>query len=101
MIQPSAKSGNQPKSFSQTPLVTPTHPGHSVLPPSPSCVTVTTHDDIAQRAYDIYVQNGYRQGQCNKNWLQAEKDLRQQGPVACEAEHRAKEVFAPDSIDSR
>jgi hypothetical protein len=62
--------------------------------------SVITHADIAQRAYDIYTQSGYRQGRCMHNWLQAEKDLHRQGPAACEAEHRVEEVFAPDSIDS-
>jgi hypothetical protein len=41
-----------------------------------------THDEIARRAYDIYVKKGRRQGQCERNWQQAENDLRseQKGP---------------------
>ena len=45
------------------------HPGHGVI-------TMPTHDDIAKRAYDIYLKNGCKQGQCKQNWLQAEHDLR-------------------------
>src|SRR5688572_18066389 len=50
--------------------------------------TVVTHDDIAQRAHDIYVKNGFQQGQSDQNWQQAERDLRDHGTVACHAEHR-------------
>ena len=45
------------------------HPGHGVI-------TVPTHGDIAKRAYDIYVNNGRKQGHCKQNWQQAEHDLR-------------------------
>ena len=62
--------------------------------------SVITHADIAQRAYDLYAESGYRQGQCKQNWQQAEKDLHKLGPAVCEAEHRIEEVFAPDSLDS-
>lgn len=36
----------------------------------------TTHDDIAWRAYEIYVTKGCPSGQCEQNWLQAEQELR-------------------------
>ena len=62
--------------------------------------SVITHADIAQRAYDIYAESGYRQGLSDQNWQQATNDLRKLGPAACEAEHRIEEVFAPDSLDS-
>jgi len=45
------------------------HPGHGVI-------TMPTHADIAKRAYDIYVKNGCKQGQCKQNWQQAEHELR-------------------------
>jgi hypothetical protein len=45
------------------------HPGHGVI-------TMPTHNDIAKRAYDIYVKTGCKQGQCTKNWQQAEHELR-------------------------
>lgn len=34
------------------------------------------HDDIARRAYDIYVKGGSQEGRCQQNWLQAERELR-------------------------
>jgi len=61
-------------------------------------MTVVTHEDIAQRAHDIYVKSGFRQGQSKQNWEQAERDLRDHGKVACHAEHRIQAVFAPDSV---
>lgn len=45
------------------------HPGHGVI-------TLPTHDDIAKRAYQIYVKTGWKQGQCKQNWHLAEHDLR-------------------------
>jgi hypothetical protein len=45
------------------------HPGRGVI-------TIPTHDDIAKRAYDIYVERGRKQGQCEQNWHQAELELR-------------------------
>jgi hypothetical protein len=45
------------------------HPGHGVI-------ATPTHAEIARRAYDIYVKNGRKQGQCKQNWHQAEADLR-------------------------
>jgi len=36
---------------------------------------VPTHDDIARRAYDIYLGNGCKQGHCKQNWRQAEQEL--------------------------
>ena len=41
-----------------------------------------THHDIAERAYDIYVKNGRKQGQCKQNWQQAEQSLHDQGNAA-------------------
>ena len=89
----------QSKPQSKTPSIAPMP--HNVPPPASPLLSVPTHGDIAQRAYDIYVQNGCNEGQCQQNWQQAEKDLHEQGLVACQAEHRRKEVFAPDAIDPR
>jgi hypothetical protein len=60
-----------------------------------------THADISQRAYDLYVETGYVQGRCRDNWFKAVNDLRERGSAACQAEHRIKDVFAPDSIDAK
>jgi hypothetical protein len=39
---------------------------------------VLTHEDISKRAYEIYVRNGCKEGQCEQNWLQAEQELKNQ-----------------------
>jgi len=40
-------------------------------------VAVTpTHKEIARRAYQIYIENGRRQGQSEQYWLQAEQELK-------------------------
>jgi hypothetical protein len=55
-------TGTQPSS---TPKIHETaHPG-----PAP------THSQIAQRAYEIYVESGCRQNLSLQNWLQAEQEL--------------------------
>lgn len=36
-----------------------------------------SHDDIARRAYEIYLETGSVQGRCDSNWQQAEAELRQ------------------------
>ncbi len=48
------------------------HPGHGVI-------TVPTHEEIARRAYEIYLRNGRREGQSEQNWYQAEHELRRGG----------------------
>ena len=73
----------------------------TATPLSAALTTVFTHDQIAERAYDIYVQNGRHEDQCQQNWEQAENDLRHQGLLACHSEHVMKDVFAPDAINSR
>jgi hypothetical protein len=44
------------------------HPGRGVI-------DMPTHDEIASRAYELYVQSGCKQGQCTHNWRQAETEL--------------------------
>jgi hypothetical protein len=34
-----------------------------------------THDAIAVRAYEIYVNDGRKQGHCHQNWFRAEHEL--------------------------
>jgi hypothetical protein len=43
---------------------------------------VPSHEDIARRAFDIYVKKGRPQGQCRQNWWEAEQELNfeNQGP---------------------
>lgn len=42
-------------------------------------IAMPTHDDIANRAYDIYVKKDRQEGQCKQNWEQAEHELRTLG----------------------
>lgn len=37
---------------------------------------VPTHAEIAERAYQIYVSRGSRNGHAREDWLEAERDLR-------------------------
>ena len=39
---------------------------------------VPSHDEIAQRAYQLYQQRGGEPGHEEDDWLQAERDLRKQ-----------------------
>jgi len=34
------------------------------------------HEVISKRAYEIYVENGGKEGQSEQNWLQAEQELK-------------------------
>jgi hypothetical protein len=38
-------------------------------------IAMPTHEDIAKRAYDIYVKSGRKDGQNNENWYRAENEL--------------------------
>ena len=46
--------------------------------PGPVVATMLTHEDIARHAYEIYVEKGCRQGQSEQDWLQAERELKNQ-----------------------
>jgi hypothetical protein len=48
---------------------------HSDLHPGRGVIAMPTHEQIAARAYDIYLKSGSVNGQCKKNWLQAEHEL--------------------------
>jgi hypothetical protein len=39
-------------------------------------IAVLTHENIANRAYEIYVENGCREGHSEQNWLQSEQELK-------------------------
>ena len=51
---------------------------HKAPHPGPVATAMLTHEEIARRAYEIYVENGCRQGQSEQNWLQAEQELKNQ-----------------------
>lgn len=54
---------------------------HNELHGGRGVMALPTHEEIAKRAYDIYVKNGRKQGQSSQNWHQAEQELQA-------AEHR-------------
>jgi len=51
---------------------------HKAQHPGPDVAVMPAHKDIARRAYEIYLKNGRRQGQSEKNWYQAEQELKNQ-----------------------
>jgi len=42
-----------------------------------------SHEDIARRAFDIYVKKGRLQGQCRQNWREAEQELNIENKASC------------------
>lgn len=46
-------------------------------PKAPATRQELSHDDIARRAYAIYLNTGCQPGQCEQNWCQAEAELRE------------------------
>ena len=51
-------------------------------PASPPASPEVSHDDIARRAYEIYVKSGSKNGRCRQNWQQAENELRKPAVAA-------------------
>jgi hypothetical protein len=49
---------------------------HDIPRPKPVPTAKPTLEDIAKRAYEIYVEKGCQPGQCEQNWKQAEQELR-------------------------
>jgi Protein of unknown function (DUF2934) len=58
--------------------------GASAIPPprkaelhrvAPSSRPLPTHEQIARRAYEIWVQSGHLTGRDTENWAQAEREL--------------------------
>jgi hypothetical protein len=49
-----------------------THTGSQTV----SASVTPAHKEIAKRAYEIYIENGRRQGQSEQYWLQAEHELK-------------------------
>lgn len=44
--------------------------------PAPSREDSPSHDEIAQRAYELYVERGGGEARAEEDWLQAEEELR-------------------------
>jgi hypothetical protein len=86
MAQQQNQSKSAQKSSSQQTLVA----AHG----SSSCTARPAHADIAKRAYEIYLKSGRKQGQCERNWMQAEQELCKQAGAAS----GAKQAGAKSSI---
>ena len=56
---------------------------------------VPSHEDIARRAYDIYVKKGRPQGQCRQNWREAEQELNMGDHASCVAHQCGKTPQLP------
>ena len=52
--------------------------GRKASHPGPADSAMPKHTDIAKRAYNIYVEKGYPEGQGEQNWLQGEQELKSQ-----------------------
>jgi hypothetical protein len=59
----------------QSGQVTP-QPIHDIPQSKMAGVVSASHEEIAMRAYEIYVQSGRPQGQSEQIWKQAEQDIR-------------------------
>lgn len=60
-------------------LVSVPQPIHDTPRPRPVATATLTHEDIARRAYQIYIEKGCPQGQSEENWLQAKQDIKSRG----------------------
>lgn len=49
--------------------------------PEPVVAAMFTHEDIARRAHEIYVEKGCRPGQSEQDWLQAGRETKNQDPA--------------------
>ena len=52
-------------------------PSERALPePAPSQEDSPSYDEIAQRAYELYLEHGGGEGRAEEDWLRAEEELR-------------------------
>ena len=54
-----------------------------------------SHDQIAQRAYEIFVEHGRPEGRDIEHWLEAEAQLKQQQPHAASVARSAGTSIRP------
>lgn len=74
------KNMNQAK-FPHAVLVSSPQQTHGIPRPGPVAAAEPTYEEIAGRAYQIYVEKGCPKGQSEQNWLQAEQEQRNRGPA--------------------
>ena len=99
MLQPLQQSQKQPQFPSKTMSAAPATQHSGAPSATPLVATAPTHDDISQRAYDLYAESGYQQGQSNQNWVRAEKDLNDRRAATRQTQHQGKGF--PDSASPR
>ena len=58
-----------------TPQVPAPLQAHDIPRSKPVPTAKPTLEDIAKRAYEIYIEKGCQSGQCEQNWTQAEQEL--------------------------
>ena len=76
VVQPKPTREFQAPQKSAKPQSGAVSPPGSPVPSTSSSPRTPSHDEIARRAYDIYLKTGSKQGRCKQNWLQAENELR-------------------------
>lgn len=60
--------------------------------------TLPTQEQIARRAYEIYLASGRKEGQSQQNWLQAERELLTEAVTLVE---ESPETTGPEEIAVR
>jgi hypothetical protein len=60
----------------KTPQVPAPQQAHDIPRPKLARTIKPTNKDIANRAYEIYIEKGCQQGQCEQDWEQAEQELK-------------------------
>jgi hypothetical protein len=72
-----------PKSTKTTSTTTRTRKSSTTsATPTTSTLLSLTHDDIANRAYELFLANGAMHGRDLEHWLQAETELRRRSVSA-------------------
>lgn len=51
-------------------------PDRALPGPAPSLENSPSHDEIAQRAYELYLERGGGEARAEEDWLRAEEELR-------------------------
>jgi len=84
--QPKATQVSAPQQPKATQVSVPPQPKAAQVPapqqaynisrPKPAATATLTHEDIARRAYQIYIEKGCPQDQSEEIWLQAERNIK-------------------------
>ncbi len=83
----------------EIPTFTPVQTQHSDGCGATACSS-PTHDDIARRAYEIYIASGQKNGHCTQNWHRAEQALRDQFQVNHSAQQQSFKAVVPELVGS-